>query len=166
MSSGGGKGGESKQELDPEMKAMARKVFARGEALSKANPVPYTGLTMAAPSASTKNAWAQKNNAANLLGVGVEGNPADQIMMKEKTDGEMTGFSAHDYMQQTMKNAWEEYPERMQQLNQLIPGLMNLAKSHQTPGQPGSAPQVPQYTGMPDYSQIAAYWRNRGGMGR
>ena len=71
MSGGGGKGGESKQELDPEMKAMAREVFNRGKTLSSTSPVPFQGLTMAAPSDATRQAWTNTNSAANALGLGM-----------------------------------------------------------------------------------------------
>lgn len=172
MSGGGGKGGESKQELDPEMKAMARKLFARGEKLAASNPVPYMGATMAAPSAATKTAWTNTNNAANLLGLGMAGDPSDGIKMKETTTGGVTGYAAHDGFQDTLKTAWEQYPERMRALNQLIPGLMNPAKSAaenvpNAPNNPNTQPQGPWRPGMPyDYTAVANWWRNNGGMGR
>ena len=68
MSSGGGKGGESKQELDPEMKAMAREVYNRGKTLSSTPSDPFQGLTMAAPSDATRQAWTNTNSAATLWG--------------------------------------------------------------------------------------------------
>lgn len=163
MSSGGGKGGEQKQELDPEMKAMARKVFSRGEQLASTAPVPYTGITMAAPSDATKSAWTNQNKAANLLGVGMAGDPADGIMMTERTKGPMKGYAAHEEYTRELQRAWREYPERMQALNQLIPGLMNPGKSHADTVQ-NSQPTGPYRPGMPfDYSQIANMYNARGG---
>lgn len=160
MSSGGGKGGESKNELDPEMKAMARKVFQRGEALSKTAPVPYTGITMAAPSAATKSSWSHQNNAANSLGLGIEGDPSDGIMMTERKQGPMKGYGAHEEYTRELQRAWREYPERMQALNQLIPGLMNPGKTHSQNAamfphmQRPQGPRAPGY----DFSQIASMY--------
>ena len=168
MSSGGGKGGESKNELDPEMKAMAREVFNRGETLSKTAPVPYQGITMAAPSAATKSSWSNQNNAANALGLGIEGDPSDGIMPTEMTKGDMTGYAAHRGYTQELQRAWRAYPERMQALNQLIPGLMNPGKTHSQNAnmfphmQKPQTPQTPQVPGY-DFSQIAAMYNNRGG---
>ena len=162
MSSGGGKGGEQKQELDPEMKAMARKVFDRGEKLASSNPVPYQGITMAAPSEATKSAWSNQNKAANLLGLGIAGDPADGIMMTERTKGPLRGYSAHEEYTRELQRAWNEYPERMRALNQLIPGLMDPAQKHAKMFK-NVQPVGPYKPGVPfDYSQIAALY-GRGG---
>lgn len=176
MSGGGGKGGESKQELDPEMKAMARELWNKGKRLSEIAPAPYTGITMAAPSAATKTAWTNTNKAANALGLGMAGDPSDGIQMEEVTHNGMTGYRPFTSYQTELQELWRQYPERMRALNGVMPGLMNQAKDWQ-PGQKygeplPEQPQTPQWPngpyrpGMPyDYSQIAAMYNNRG-MGR
>lgn len=161
MSSGGGKGGESKQELDPEMKAMAREVFNRGKTLSSTAPVPFQGLTMAAPSGATRQAWTNTNSAANALGLGMAGDPSDGLPEHEREMGGIKGYSAHRGYQQELQRAWREYPERMQALNNLIPGLMDPSKSVQK----ADWWQNRQKTGPAGYNfdQIANMYRNRRG---
>ena len=64
-----------------------------------------------------------------------------------------------------MQRAWREYPERMQALNQLIPGLMIPGKTHSQNANMFphmQKPQTPQAPGY-DFSQIAAMYNNRGG---
>ena len=131
MSSGGGKGGETKNELDPEMKAMARKVFQRGEQLASTAPVPFQGLTMAAPSQATRQAWTNTNSAANALGVGMAGDPSDSLPQHERSMGGINGYRAHRGYQQELQRAWREYPDKMRAINSLIPGLLDPAKVHQ-----------------------------------
>lgn len=131
MSGGGGKGGESKQELDPEMKAMAREVFNRGKTLSSTSPVPFQGLTMAAPSDATRQAWTNTNSAANALGLGMATDPSAGLPKHEREMGGLKGYTSHRGYQQELQRAWREYPEKMQALNQLIPGLMNPTQHHQ-----------------------------------
>ena len=165
MSGGGGKGGETKSELDPEMKAMAKQVWNKGKMLSELAPAPYMGLTMAAPSSATKTAWNNKNAAANALGLGMAGSPADGIQMEEVTRNGMTGYSAFPAYQQELQEMWRQYPERMRALNQAMPGLMDPAKDWR-PAQPETAkpqqPALPYRPGMPyDFSQIANLY-NRG----
>ena len=162
MSGGGGKGGESKQELDPQMKAMAMEVFNRGKALSSTSPVPFQGLTMAAPSDATRQSWTNTNKAANALGLGMAGDPSDSLPENEVKSGGINGYSAHRGYQQELKRAWKNYPEKMRALNQLIPGLMNPSKATQ---QSEWWQNTNQGTGPAGYSydQIANMWRNRGG---
>lgn len=154
MSSGGGKGGESKQELDPEMKGMAREVWNKGKHLSELAPTPYMGLTMAAPSEATKASWTNKNKAANALGLGMSGDPADGIQMQEVERNGMKGYSAFPQYQQELQQMWEQYPERMRALNKAMPGLMDPAKDYQ--------PQAPQAQVPYDFSQIASIYTGRG----
>jgi hypothetical protein len=167
MSGGGGKGGETKNELDPEMKAMAREVFNRGKTLSSTAPVPFQGLTMAAPSQATRQAWTNTNSAANALGLGMAGDPSDGLPEHEREMGGLRGYSSHRGYQQELQRAWREYPQQMQALNQLIPGLMNPIKTIQqnadwwkeTPAARGGIRGLGGY----NFDQIANMYRNRRG---
>ena len=181
--SGGGKGGETETKLNPEMEAMARQVWQKGKSLSELPPTPYMGLTMAAPSAATKTAWTNTNKAANSLGLGMAGDPADGIQVEEVTRNGMTGYSAFPAYQEELQEAWRQYPERMAALNKAMPGLMQTAKDWRpgekygnalptppqtpAPGMPGmpGMPQMPGGPQMPsfDFSQIAALYNQGGG---
>ena len=162
MSSGGGKGGESKQELDPQMKAMAMEVFNRGKQLSSTSPVPFQGLTMAAPSDATRQSWTNTNSAANALGLGMAGDPSDGLPEHEREMGGIKGYSAHRGYQQELQRAWREYPEKMQALNNLIPGLMDPSKSVQKADWWQNRQKNTGPAGF-NFDQIANMYRNRGG---
>lgn len=164
MSGGGGKGGESKSELDPEMKAMAREVFQRGKQLSSLSPVPFQGLTMAAPSQATRQAWTNTNSAANALGLGMAGDPSDGLPEHERSMGGIKGYTSHRGYQQELQRAWREYPEKMQALNNMIPGLMNPTQHHQkNAGWWQKTPQAKRGAMGPggyNFDQIANMYKN------
>ena len=162
MSSGGGKGGESKQELDPEMKAMARKVFQRGEQLASTAPVPFQGLTLAAPSQATRQAWTNTNSAANALGLGMAGDPSDGLPEHERKIGQMSGWNSHRGYTQELQRAWNQYPEKMQALNSLIPGLMDPSKHHSKNAKmfPHMQRQAQRGPGVYSFDQIANMYKN------
>lgn len=164
MSGGGGKGGETKNELDPEMKAMAREVFNRGKTLSSTAPVPFQGLTMAAPSDATRQAWTNTNSGANALGLGMATDPSAGLPKHEREMGGIKGYSSYRGYAQELQRAWREYPERMQALNNLIPGLMDPAKVHQDTEWWKKAQQGQgRGPGGYNFDQIANMYRNRRG---
>jgi len=164
-----GKGGETTQELDPEFKKRILSAFDRGEQLSKMPYVPYTGLTTAAPSGATKSYMNTTNDAANLLGVGMAGSPLDDLPEAKENALGQKGYSAHDIYAGDLENAWEMYPGKMQQINQIVPGLLDGPAGSQTGGSQGGASQPPPHlqhlTGMfpPgfDYSQLAQMYGGR-----
>ena len=170
-----GKGGETTQEIDPEFKKRILSAFDRGEELSKMPYVPYTGLTTAAPSSATQSWMETTNDAANLLGVGMAGSPLDDLPEAKENALGQKGYSAHDIYVGDLENAWEMYPGKMQQINQIVPGLLDgPAGSNIGSSQGGGASQLPPHlqhlAGMfpPgfDYTQIAQMYGNRGSANR
>ena len=163
MSGGGGKGGETKNELDPQMKAMAMEVFNRGKKLSSTAPVPFQGLTMAAPSDATRQAWTNTNSAANALGLGMAGDPSDGLPEAERKMGQMSGWNSYRGYTQELQRAWREHPEKMQALNSLIPGLMTPSKHHQKTDwwkNTGGRSQGMGGPGGYNFNQIADMYKN------
>ena len=77
--SGGKGGGEQKTEMDPDFKRAGLDAIETGKQLSKMSPIPYMGLVQAAPSQATRQAWTNVNDSANLLGLGMEGDPSDGL---------------------------------------------------------------------------------------
>lgn len=127
----GGKGGETEMKLDPEFKSRILNTFDRGEQLSQTSPIPYQGLTLAAPSDATKHWMTQTNDAANLLGVGMAGSPLDSLPEHERDMGGLKGYRAHRGYVQELQRAHREYPEKVAALNSVIPGLLDPPKVHQ-----------------------------------
>jgi hypothetical protein len=137
-----GKGGETEMKLDPEFKSRILKTFDRGDKLSQTAPIPYQGLTLAAPSDATKHWMTQTNDAANLLGVGMAGSPLDSLPKNERDMGGLKGYRAHRGYVQELQRAHREYPEKVAALNALMPGLLDPPKVHQGNQKmfPGSGP--------------------------
>ena len=130
----GGKGGETEMKLDPEFKSRILKTFDRGDKLSQTSPIPYQGLTLAAPSDATKNWMTQTNDMANLLGVGMAGSPLDSLPEHERDMGGMKGYRAHRGYTQELQRAHRNYGDKVAALNQLMPGLLDPTKEHQQNG--------------------------------
>lgn len=126
----GGKGGETEMKLDPEFKSRILKTFDRGDQLSRTSPIPYQGLTLAAPSDATKHWMTQTNDMANLLGVGMAGSPLDSLPKHEREMGGLKGYRAHRGYEQELQRAYREYPDKVRALNNLIPGLLDPLEVH------------------------------------
>lgn len=162
----GGKGGETEMKLDPEFKSRILKTFDRGDKLSQTAPIPYQGLTLAAPSDATKHWMTQTNDAANLLGVGMAGSPLDSLPKNERDIGGLKGYRAHRGYVQELRRAHREYPERVAALNQLIPGLLDPPSVHR------DKKWYQDYKGTAgrgaggQYQNIADIYRRYGGFGR
>ena len=156
--SSGGKGDSQSTSLDPELKSRLIKTFDQGAKLSRTAPLNYTGLTMAAPSAATQSYMNQTNNAANLLGLGMAGNPTDGLPEAKTVNG-MTGYAANDLYQDEVARQWEQNPQKVQGLNSLVPNLMT------NPNQPqGNVPGMPNVPGFPpgyNYTDIARFYRGK-----
>jgi len=162
----GGKGGETTTEIPPEFKQRILKTFDKGEALSNLAPIPYQGLTLAAPSDATKNWMTQTNDAANLLGVGMAGSPLDSLPANERDMGGMKGYRAHRGYVQELQRAHREYPEHVAALNRMIPGLLNPPKVHRDnekmfPGLQGQGPAGGQLPPGFNYQDIIARYTGR-----
>lgn len=159
----GGKGGEQKTEIDPQFKSAILSTFKKGEKLAATAPLMYTGLTRAAPSEASKKAMTNVNGAANLLGIGVEGDIlAGLPNSREKEMGGIKGYAPIDGTMENIAKAREMFPNQVAGLEQMVPGLF---------GDDPSKPQVPN--GIPphlasmlppgfDYSQLANIYRQRG----
>lgn len=130
----GGKGGETEMKLDPEFKSRILKTFDRGDKLSQTSPIPYQGLTLAAPSDATKHWMTQTNDAANLLGVGMAGSPLDSLPKNERDIGGMKGYRAHRGYMQELQRAHRNYPDKVRALNALMPGLLDPTEHHKQSG--------------------------------
>lgn len=166
------KGGEKTQktEIDPEFKRRILSTFDRADALSKLPPVPYQGLTMAAPSDATKQALTNTNKAASMLGVGMEGDILDGLPKHEREMGGIKGYSAHRGYQQELQRMYREYPELYAQYQQFMPGLLSPAKIHQ--GKENMFPGWEQrygknaQSGMAGFPDIYNIYKSRGRVGR
>ena len=158
-----GKGGETSTEIPPEFKQRILSAFDRGEALSKTAPIPYQGLTLAAPSDATKQYFTGTNDMANKLGVGFDGDILASLPAHEREMGGQKGYAAHRGYVQELMRAKKQYPEMVAQLNQLTPGLLNLPMQHRNKdgqaGAIGGTPGVPQMS----YEDIVARYRGNGG---
>ena len=159
-----GKGGETSTEIPPEFKSRILAAFDKGEQLSETAPIPYQGLTLAAPSDATKHYMTQTNDAANMLGLGMAGSPLDSLPKNERDIGGMKGYRAHRGYVQELQRAHRNYPERVAALNQLVPGLLDPPKVHRDKkwytdyqGSTGGGGQ---------YQNIADIYRRYGGFGR
>ena len=161
----GGKGGEETQtqEIDPQFKQRILAAFDRGDELSKTAPLNYTGLTLAAPSDATKSYYNQTNDMANLLGLGMAaGKPTDGLPEHEEEMGGMKGYRAHRGLMQELQRQHSQYPDRVAQLNSLIPGLMDPAAVHQDkPWYQDFQASHPAQGGPVDFRNIADMYRNR-----
>lgn len=124
------KGGEQKTEIDPEFKRRILSVFDRADAQSKLPPVPYQGLTLAAPSDATKQSWQNANSAASLLGVGMDGDILASLPKNERDIGGMKGYRAHRGYVQELQRMYREYPEHYAAYMQFMPGLLSPPKVH------------------------------------
>ena len=127
------KGGETTQktEIDPEFKRRILATFDRADAMSKLPPVPYQGLTLAAPSDATKQSYKNVNQAASLLGVGMEGDILASLPKHEREMGGLKGYRAHRGYSQELQRMYREYPELYAQYQQFMPGLLDPLKVHQ-----------------------------------
>jgi len=129
-----GKGGETSTDIPPEFKQRILGAFDRGEQLSKTSPIPYQGLTLAAPSDATKHWMTQTNDMANKLGVGMAGSPLDSLPANERDIGGMKGYRAHRGYMQELQRAHRNYPDKVRALNQLTPGLLDPTSHHKQSG--------------------------------
>ena len=161
--SSGGKGGETTTEIPPEFKERILGAYDRGEKLATTAPLTYTGITQAAPSEATQSAWNQTNDMANLLGLGMaSGKPTDGLPGGERLRDQhgIKGYDAHWGHVGEVQRQNKLYPERVQALNSLVPGLLDMPDNHssaQTGGtNTGAAPQY-------NYDQIMEIIR-RGGI--
>ena len=125
-----GKGGETSTDIPPEFKQRILGAFDRGEQLSKTSPIPYQGLTLAAPSDATKHYMTQTNNAANMLGLGMAGSPLDSLPKHEREMGGLKGYRAHRGYEQELQRMYREYPDKVAALNALTPGLLDPLEVH------------------------------------
>lgn len=125
-----GKGGETSTDIPPEFKQRILSAFDRGEELSKTSPIPYQGLTLAAPSDATKHYMTQTNNAANMLGLGMAGSPLDSLPKHEREMGGLKGYRAHRGYEQELQRMHREYPDKVAALNALTPGLLDPLEVH------------------------------------
>jgi hypothetical protein len=164
------KGGETTQktEIDPEFKRRILATFDKADALSKLAPIPYQGLTMAAPSDATKQSYKNVNNAASLLGVGMEGDILAGLP-EEKEMGGMKGYSAFDGYQQELSRMYKNYPQLMQQYQNFMPGLLQPGKemAQANPDMfPGYKPQGNGQGYPNNYQNIYNTYHSRGRVGR
>lgn len=125
MSKGGGAGGTQTQEvkMDPDFKRAGLESIETGKELSKMSPVPYMGLVQAAPSDATRQAWTNVNDSANLLGLGMAGDPSDGLPEHERTMAGQTGYTSHRGHVENLQRTWREYPEMLQALEDYMPGI-------------------------------------------
>lgn len=126
----GGKGGETKNEIDPDFKRAGLEAIETGKRLSKMTPIPYMGLVQAAPSQATRQAWTNVNDSANLLGLGMAGDPSDGLPEHERSMGGQRGYTSHRGHVQNLQRHWREYPELMQALENYMPGIATPPKVH------------------------------------
>lgn len=129
----GGKGGSetTEQKMDPEFKREFLKSMETGEMLSKQSPIPYGGIVQAAPSDATRQAWTNVGDSANLLGVGMgSANVADGLPTHEISRGGISGYSTATGHTQNLANAWNDYPELMQDLEDYMPGVVTPTARH------------------------------------
>lgn len=168
--SSGGKGGETTTEIPPEFKQRILSTFDRGEQLAKQAPMTYMGLTQAAPSEATQSWMNQTNDMANLLGLGMaSGKPTDSLPEFERDMTGQKGYRAYRGYADELSRQHRFYPERVAQMNALMPGLLD--PSSDLRGQ-GGFKDVPKggsgagagYPGMMNYDQIVARYRRNGGM--
>jgi hypothetical protein len=135
----GGKGGESSTEmkLPPWLEAESKELIARGKELAKLPPLPYSGLTMAAPSSMTKQGLVNSNAAANALGIGTAGDILAGLPQETEMDG-MSGYRAYDLYQSEVDRQRELNPNLMSRYEQLSPSIFGETPFGQgTPGSPG-----------------------------
>jgi hypothetical protein len=169
----GGKGGEQKSEMDPDFKRAGLEAIETGKQLSKMSPIPYMGLVQAAPSQATRQAWTNVNNSANLLGLGMAGDPADGLPEHERDMGGQKGYTSFRGYSQNLQRTWREFPELMQALEDYMPGVVTPAKVHRENSTmfpafnqgstPGQLNPYPNANGMSYENLINAY---RGRYGR
>ena len=168
MSKGGGSGGTQTQEvkMDPDFKREGLEAIRTGKELSKMTPIPYMGLVQAAPSAATKQAWTNVNDSANLLGLGMAGDPSDGLPEHERTMGGQTGYTSHRGHVQNLQRHWREYPELMRALEGYMPGVVTPPENHQDNDWWQATGQVadpyPAQNGM-NYEQLINAYRGRYG---
>ena len=155
-----GKGGETSTDIPPEFKQRILSAFDRGEQLSKTAPIPYQGLTLAAPSDATKHWMTQTNDMANKLGVGMAGSPLDSLPQHEREMGGLKGYRAHRGYAQELQRAHREYPELVAQLNSLTPGLLDPPKVHH--GNQKMFPDFSPSAGGNQYQNIVDMYRRFG----
>lgn len=166
MSKSGG-GGQQTQEtkMDPDFKKAGLEAIRTGKELSKQSPIPYMGLVQAAPSDATRQAWTNVNKSANLLGLGMAGDPSDGLPEHERTMGGQTGYTSHRGHVENLQRHWREYPELMRELEQYMPGVVTPPKSQQHTQwwqDANAAPEnpYPAANGM-DYENIMNAYRGR-----
>lgn len=159
-----GKGGETSTDIPPEFKSRILSAFDKGQQLSETAPIPYQGLTLAAPSDATKHYMTQTNDAANLLGVGMAGSPLDSLPEHERDMGGMKGYRAHRGYVQELQRAHREYPEKVAALNNLVPGLLDPPKVHQS--NENMFPNLTPSGGGNSYQNIVDMYRRYGRFGR
>ena len=143
--SSGGKGGETTTEIPPEFKQRILSAFDRGEQIATTAPMTYMGITQAAPSEATQSSWNQTNDMANMLGLGMaSGKPTDDLPggNRLREMGGQKGYDAHWGYTQELQRQHREYPERVEALNALVPGLLDPANVHR--GEPNMFPNVPK----------------------
>jgi hypothetical protein len=173
----GGKGGsettQTEQKMDPEFKKAFMKSFETGEMLSKQAPIPYSGITQVAPSDATKQAWTNVGNSANLLGVGLGAgnNIADGLPKHEFERGGIKGYGTAVGHTQNLANAWQDYPELMQELEDYMPGVMtpgtrhrenyNWFKNRDPNGEFQQSRKKNKKNGVMDYDDIMKTYRGR-----
>ena len=130
----GGKGGSetTEQKMDPEFKREFLKSMETGEMLSKQVPIPYGGIVQAAPSDATRQAWTNVGDSANLLGVGMGPgrNVADSLPTNEVSKGGIRGYTTEVGHTQNLANAWNKFPELMQELEDYMPGVVTPSTLH------------------------------------
>ena len=141
--SSGGKGGkqESTFELPPWLEAESKELIRRGKDLAKLPPMPYTGLTMAAPSGATKQGLTNSNLAANALGIGMTGDILAGLPQETEMDG-MTGYRAYDLYTSEVDRQREINPSLIARYEALSPGIFGegagqAAPDGYRPGTPG-----------------------------
>jgi len=161
----GGKGGEQKTEMDPDFKREGLEAIRTGKELSKQSPIPYMGLVQAAPSGATKQAWTNVNDSANLLGLGMAGDPSDGLPEHESTMAGQTGYTSHRGHIQNLQRHWREYPELMRELEQYMPGVVTPPKNQQDTEwwqSTGQQNPYPAKDGMKYQDILSAYYGRYG----
>jgi hypothetical protein len=161
----GGKGGEQTTEIDPQFKDAILKTFNKGEKLSQTAPLMYTGITRAAPSEASKKAMTNVNGAANLLGIGVEGDILAGLPNSREVEmGGIKGYAPIDGTMENIAKAREMFPNQVSQLEQLVPGLFGDAPSNPSYQVPNGLPPhlASQLPPGYDYSQLANIYKARG----
>ena len=162
--SSGGKGGEQKTEIDPDVKRVMMDMAARGKQISQLPKLNYQGLTMAAPSAATEHYANARNAQANLLGVGMAGSPLDGLPEAKEVNG-MRGYSAYDLYKDDIAR---QDPSQLAKYNAITPGQFEMPAP--APGQipPFNNPGFPGYGGgmfnIPniDYDTLMAMYSQGG----